>query len=132
MDYKIENIEERGERPEQVLSCLRKSDLGDEGEFGQIYVIHIKPGAVKGNHYHAKKREWLVCLQGKVEVTLKDRESGEEKVEVLDADDSEVKRLYIPPGLAHCVEAKSPAILLEYSSTEFNPEDDDYIKFNIK
>ncbi len=134
MNYKIESIEERGERPEHVATFLRRDELPEgKKEFGQVYIVNMKPKSVKGNHYHQSKNEWIVCIEGNVKVTLKDVKSGETADVEMSADDKPLKRLFIGPGTAHAVAniGDCNAKIVEYSSEQFEPKKDDFLRHKV-
>ncbi len=135
MDYAIDQLEERGERPGHSVTFLRKDQLpkGKTG-FGQIYIVFIAPSTIKGNHYHTKKHEWITCAEGEVKVTLKDRKNGTTEEIALSGEEKPLRRLYIQPGVAHAIEniSSKRALVVEYSSEQFQPEADDFIKHHIK
>ena len=47
--------------------------------FGQVNYSTSKPRAVRGNHYHNRKKEKFCVIEGRAKITLKNRDSGEVK-----------------------------------------------------
>lgn len=59
------------------LMEILRSDEPFFDRFGQCYVTVVKPGIVKGWHYHKKQVDHFVCLGGTAKVVLYDgRESS--------------------------------------------------------
>lgn len=54
-----------------LMEILRSDEPLFE-RFGQVYVTVVKPGVVKGWHYHKVQTDHFVCLQGKALVVLYD------------------------------------------------------------
>ena len=57
-------------------------ELAHQGdvEFGQLSILTIQPGCLRGGHYHTRKREWFCCIQGSCRIEMKDTTSGETSV----------------------------------------------------
>lgn len=103
----------------------------DEQEFidrnkGQFYCFTIKPGKVRGQHYHKKKWEWFVCVSGSCKLLMK----SSNEVEVHRLDSAFPKRIGIKPGISHTLEndTNTPTIMLSYSSKPFNSSEPDTFK----
>lgn len=81
-----------------------------------------------GNHYHKRKQEILIPLEGNFEVHLEDVETGEK--EILKLNSVEPTALHIKTGLAHKVVSKEDrGILLVFASS---PSDDkDEIEYQV-
>ncbi len=55
-----------------LLMEILRSDEPMFERFGQVYVTVVKPGIVKGWHYHKVQTDHFSCLQGKALVVLYD------------------------------------------------------------
>ena len=55
-----------------ILMEILRSDEPVFEQFGQVYVTMVKPGVVKGWHYHKVQCDHFVCLKGKALVVLYD------------------------------------------------------------
>ena len=64
-------VDERG----LLMEILRSDDLIFD-RFGQCYITVVRPGIVKGWHYHKKQTDHFCCLRGVAKVVLYD---GREK-----------------------------------------------------
>ncbi|WP_048134642.1 WxcM-like domain-containing protein [Methanosarcina sp. 1.H.T.1A.1] len=95
------------------------------------YMVSVKPGKVRANHYHKKKEEWIALATGKIALHLKNVVSGEGKKVVLDALSETYELIHIPPFVAHAVEniCDQEACIVVFSK---NPEDkEDTIRYEI-
>lgn len=88
---------------------------------GQIYIYSLEPGARRGDHFHIEKSEWLICVLGKVRLLLK-TEQDEKISKELNGGKPEL--IFIAPRTSHALknESKDVAIIIAYSSEEFNPD----------
>jgi UDP-2-acetamido-2,6-beta-L-arabino-hexul-4-ose reductase len=93
---------------------------------GQVYLFTSKPGVIRGNHWHNRKKEWFVCLLGKVKITLSDKKTAKKKEFVLDSQKG-IKKLFIPAKVIHTVEniGQTEAYVLAFITEKFNPADPD-------
>jgi len=96
-------------------------------KFYQIYVTTLKPGAVRGNHYHKNKYEWAGAVAGKIRMTVEDVETGSKEEIMLDSDEKTVRRVMVRPGYAHTYENVSDgtAVLVVYTNEVYDPEHPD-------
>lgn len=129
MDLKINQIESFSNEKRVILNSLKASD--GLSQFGQLYIIKIKPGVTLGNHYHQNKNEHWIAVSGKLKAVFIDAKTNEHKE--LELDSSSPARIEIGPGVAHAISniSDSEAILLEYSTSEFNPAKEDKVNFSV-
>lgn len=95
------------------------------------YMVSVKPGKVRANHYHKKKEEWIALAAGKIALHLKNVVSGEREKVVLDVLSEAYELIYIPPFVAHAVEniCDHEACIVVFSK---NPEDkEDTIRYEF-
>jgi len=87
-------------------------------EFAQIYVVTLAPGAVRGNHYHKHKFEWVSAVAGKIRMIVEDVETKNKKEIILDSSAETVRRFCIRPGNAHAFENVSDevAVIVVYTN----------------
>jgi hypothetical protein len=84
-------------------------------------IFGVPPGEVRGRHAHRHLEEVLICLRGRVTVTLDDGDRRED-IELADPQ----RALYIPP-LTWCTQRYSAdALLAVLASQVYGP--DDYIR----
>jgi len=129
MDIKLSKLDKKVDDRGFVVEILRSEQVN--AAFGQIFISTVKPGKVKGNHYHKRKREWYSVVSGKVTVHFVDVKTGEKKKVVLDSKNPAL--LTINPGISHAItnEGKEEAIIIAYISESFNPEDPDTFEFKV-
>lgn len=48
-------------------------------DFGQLSILSIKPGCVRGKHYHTRKIEWFCCIKGQCVIDLFNIKTKKEK-----------------------------------------------------
>jgi len=132
LDYQILDIEKYESERGAILNFLRREEL-DSQTFGQIYVIGIRPGKTRGNHYHKEKQEWIVVTRGSMEVRMKGVDSGESETVTLSADAAAPKKMRIGPGVAHSFtnNGDDEAVFVEYSTWLYDPEKEDIYKHEV-
>jgi len=78
---------------------LLKASLGTDPTIGDLHVVSMEPGSVRGNHFHDAGVEWLLILNGPVDVIWSKPSGTSQKERII-----EFPALYrIPPGVAHAV-----------------------------
>ena len=55
--YKIKKLEVHLDKRGWFVEMLKRDEINDD--IKQISVASIKPGCVRGNHYHLKRIEWF-------------------------------------------------------------------------
>lgn len=121
MDYKTwevkKNIDERG-----FLSEIFRRDV--QGDFKQVYVATLKPGAVRANHYHKSRREWFCIIKGKARITLWDKTGWRLYVDV---DGNNPQVIEVPTLMFHKIEniGKRIAILVSAASDLYDKNNPD-------
>ena len=108
-----------------LAEILRKENLREKYDFGQILITVAKPGVTKGNHYHKRKHEWFCVVRGRGKLLLKDVTS-DERQEVLMGDENMVV-VKIPPNVTHAIQniGDEMLYLLIYIDEPFNQQDPD-------
>jgi mannose-6-phosphate isomerase-like protein (cupin superfamily) len=108
---------------------LLKRLLLAQGELAQFYdsdegirylaAIELREGAVRGNHYHDKKEEWLYIILGEISLILEDMDSHARAIVPLYAGDLAV----VQTGVAHAWKTIQPGLAVEFSPARFDPAD---------
>jgi len=83
-----------GINPPEVAGISEKS-------LGNIHVVSITPGAIRGNHYHTGAREWLLVFGGKAEFAWREKEDTAVRKVALDG--AAPALFKIPPEIPHAV-----------------------------
>lgn len=102
MDSRIIKKEKHSRKDGELVELFSNKDI--QG-FNCVhsYFVSIKPGAIRGKHYHKNKTEIICPIYGKVEIILDDPKSGLRKIYSLTRNNSEYQLLLIRPGIAHAV-----------------------------
>jgi mannose-6-phosphate isomerase-like protein (cupin superfamily) len=108
---------------------LLKRLLLDQGELAQFWdgeepihylaFIELRAGAVRGNHYHNRKRELVYVISGEVLLTVQDPQSGARDSVTLRTGDTGM----IETGIAHAYRTIEPGQAVEFSSARFDATD---------
>lgn len=120
--------------PAEALNYALKMNCDDRGSFtefvrtadrGQFSINVVKPGVVKGNHWHNTKTEKFVVVSGSGIVRLRSVDSPQvheyivsgERIQVVD----------IPPGYTHNLEnlGSSDMVVLIWCNEPYDPENAD-------
>jgi UDP-2-acetamido-2,6-beta-L-arabino-hexul-4-ose reductase len=98
----------------------------DSKRIGNIHYSYSNPGAIRGNHYHKHKTEWLCVTFGTGRIILEDNVTKERKEFALTGDSPVLVK--IPSNVAHAIENCDPNIpmhLLVIMNEEFSSTDSD-------
>ena len=68
--YKVKELEIHSDERGWLVEMLKRDELKED--IKQVYVATIKPGCVRGNHYHLKRTEWFLVIGEKTEIYLQD------------------------------------------------------------
>lgn len=107
----ILNEDDRG-----FFSEVLKSDF-----FGQISVSRTKPGVVRGNHWHHRKIEKFLIVEGRARICLRTIGSAELVQYQVSGEKPEI--IEIPPGFTHSLEniGSNDMVALIWCSESFDP-----------
>lgn len=102
---------------------LPQGDLAQfhDSEIGIRYMaaIELKPGTVRGNHFHLKKAESVYLLSGSAELFFQAKEEGAVQCVVLSTGDL----VHIQPGVIHAFRPLIEGVAIEYSPERFDAQD---------
>jgi UDP-2-acetamido-2,6-beta-L-arabino-hexul-4-ose reductase len=93
--------------------------------FGQFSVNVIKPGAVKGNHYHMSKNEKYLVVSGSCEI--RERLVDGDKIASYVCTDKNLMVVDIIPGWVHSIKnvGSKDAVVLMWASDVYDPNNAD-------
>ncbi len=92
-------------------------------DIGNMHVVSLKPGAVRGNHVHPDSTEWVVFCGGPAAVAYKTHSNEGFSEIVIKGDRPELYE--IPPGTSHAIKNTSDReIFLTVFSNTDNPKTD--------
>lgn len=125
MRVKIHKLNIKKDQRGWLAEILRNDELIDRKKFGQFFITTAKPTAVKGGHYHTRKREWFCIIKGKAKLTLEDIRSKKKKV--INLSEKELKTVRIDPYIIHTIKniGQKMMYLLIYVDEAFNNKDPD-------
>jgi uncharacterized cupin superfamily protein len=91
---------------------------GDEG-IRYLAFIELRPGSIRGNHYHNVKKEFLYIIRGEVELVVQDIASQARAAIPLQTGDL----AFIQTGIAHALRIIQPGQAIEFAAAPFDPVD---------
>jgi len=129
MRYKIKELKIHSDERGWLVEMLKRNEIKED--IKQIYVATIKPGCVRGNHYHLKRIEWFMIIKGEVEFCLEDIKTKERVCLKLSSKKPEVITVF--PKIAHAVKniGKETSYLVSAQNTIYNPQDPDTFPYLI-
>lgn len=93
---------------------------------GQVSVNVIRPGVVKGMHWHSRKWEQFTAVSG--QGVIRQRKIGTAETVVHEVSGKNIRTVYILPGYTHSVENTSETedlVMVMWVSEPFDPSDPD-------
>jgi UDP-2-acetamido-2,6-beta-L-arabino-hexul-4-ose reductase len=69
---------------------------------GNLHVVSIKPGCVRGNHYHPNGTEWMLIFGGTARVAWRSNEEGTIQQIKIEEDDGPAF-FEVPPNIRHAI-----------------------------
>jgi UDP-2-acetamido-2,6-beta-L-arabino-hexul-4-ose reductase len=93
--------------------------------YGQLSVNVIKPGAVKGNHYHMSKNEKYLVVTGSCDIA--ERPLFEDKITTYHCGEKSLTVVDIAPGYVHSIKnvGSQDAVVLMWASEVYDKNNDD-------
>lgn len=130
-DVQIRPLQYKSDDRGWLLKILMRHQLGDNREFGEIYVTAAQPGQVKGNHYHQFSTEWFCVLQGQARLVTRNLRTGEATETILSADAPAT--LEVAPHVAHAVQniGQDLMLLLAYADQPYNAANPDEVPVTV-
>jgi dTDP-4-dehydrorhamnose 3,5-epimerase-like enzyme len=119
------NIDPYQDKRGMLKKIIKKSQLQESSEVGEVYLLYSNQNSIRGNHYHKKTYEYFTIISGRAKVALKDLSQGICEEFYMSADDNVV--LKIPPYMVHAFKNEyiNPLIILAVSSKEYSDSDTD-------
>jgi oxalate decarboxylase/phosphoglucose isomerase-like protein (cupin superfamily) len=92
------------------------------GRMSDVHVASTKPGSVRGNHYHLRRREAIVVLPG-TKWSLHWDEGGDSSAQHREFDGSKAILVLVSPGQSHAVrnDGDRDMWLVAISSETYDP-----------
>jgi UDP-2-acetamido-2,6-beta-L-arabino-hexul-4-ose reductase len=122
---KIQTIKCKVIKNERGISFEVFKKTGMKKNLEEILLITAKPGALRGNHYHKKKQEWLGVIRGKARLVFFENKTHE-KME-MDLSGDEPLLVKIPVNITHTIinTGKGDILILELSNHIYAKGDTD-------
>jgi hypothetical protein len=115
-------------RPEPKAPYLKRLML-PQGELAQFHdgpeamrylaFVELRAGAVRGNHYHKVKEEWIYMISGELLLVVADITSGARERFTITCGDL----AFISTGIAHALHVTQSGQAIEFSPVAFDPAD---------
>jgi UDP-2-acetamido-2,6-beta-L-arabino-hexul-4-ose reductase len=101
------------------------------GKIKDIHIVSMRPGAIRGNHYHAYKTEHIFVMGSTCRVVVMDNNTNEREEEIIEHNKKAL--LVIPPHVTHAIENVGNEIsyLLCYSKVKEDLDTNDIVKNKI-
>ena len=127
--YKIKKLEVHSDKRGWLVELLKANEL--EKPVKQIHIASIKPGCVRGNHYHSKRIEWFFIVAGKAKLSLQDIKTKEKICFKLSLKKPMVITIF--PNISHAVKniGKEVVYLVSAQSDIYNPKKPDAFPYKI-
>ncbi len=111
------------------MDILREDDPVFD-RFGELRLVSLYPGAIRGWSLHRRRHDYVVCLRGMVKLVLYDsREDSATSGEVNELFLGEYNQVlvHIPPGVSHGIKGIGTveAAVINCASLPYDPDDPD-------
>lgn len=92
---------------------------------GQVFYATSVPGAIRGDHYHTRKRETFCVVEGEGRISMRDRESGATKAYTVSGENPETVEM--PLNWVHNIEniGEGEMKLVVWTNEVYDPNDPD-------
>lgn len=128
MEYEIKELSMFSDKRGRLIEIMNRIS---PQRIEQIHYSCSNSGAVRGNHYHKQRVEWLCVTSGTGRIVLEDNFTKERK-ELTVSGDSPVL-VKIPPNVTHAIEniGDAPMRLLVIADEKRNSTDSDTYPMQI-
>lgn len=112
---------------------LVQNDYPEIGKKIEHFLVTFsKPGVIRGNHYHKRKREWFYILEGRAKLYLYNLKTNKKADYVIDSADPEL--IEMEPNIVHAIEniGDTTMIFLGLVNERFDSDDPDTYFYKIK
>lgn len=98
------------------INPLEAAGLSRES-LGNLHVVSIKPGTIRGNHYHSRATEWMLVCGGPAKVVW--RSADDDSIREALVSEAELVLFEIPPNVKHAVinNSKGDIYVLSFSNS---------------
>lgn len=101
------------------------AQIFDMGKLGEVLYGSVKPGKMRGNHYHKIKNEKFFVLEGKAKFKMRNIKSNEKEEYDLSGDNFQL--LEVLPFWTHSIENTGDTVVkfFEYGDAPYNESSPD-------
>ncbi len=127
--HKVKEIELHSDERGWLAEVLKRNEIKED--IKQIYVATIKPGYIRGNHYHLERTEWFFVVGGRANLYLGNPENKENIC--LEISSGKPKVITIFPKTAHAVKntGEETIYLVSARNTIYDPENTDTFYYSL-
>ena len=113
--------------------CIRPISDDDikDGIISDIHMVSMKPGTIRGNHYHVNKTEHILIIGSTCRVLVVDNNTKEREEKILENNEKDL--FVIPPGVTHAIEniGNDASYLFCFSHVKDGLKDSDVVNNKI-
>lgn len=95
-----------------VINPLEIASL-PRGKLGNLHVVSIEPGIIRGNHYHTSATEWILVYGGSAKIAWRSR--GENQIHEDFVGEKELALFEIQKNVEHSIKNNSKKELIVMS-----------------
>lgn len=127
--YKVKKLEIHKDERGWLVELLKANEL--EKPVRQLHIASIKPGGIRGNHYHSKRIEWFFLVAGRARLVLEDIKTKKRASFLLSEEKPQVITIY--PNISHAVKniGRGLAYLVSAQDDIYNPKKSDRFPYEI-
>jgi len=120
-----EKLEVKSDERRNFIEIFKCSDMG------QVNYSTTKPGVIRGNHFHTRKRELFCVIEGEALIRLRDRGTNEIREYRVSGSEPEIVEMTV--GWTHNIQniGITEMKLLIWASEIFNPDNPDTFREEI-
>ncbi|GAX62332.1 dTDP-4-dehydrorhamnose 3,5-epimerase and related enzymes [Candidatus Scalindua japonica] len=126
----IKNIEFYQDDRGWCIRPITDDDIKND-KISDIHMVSMKPGAVRGNHYHINKTENILIIGSTCRLLVVDNNTNEKEEKIIE--NSDKKLFIIPPEVTHAIEniGNETSFLLCFSEVHGSLKNQDMINNKI-
>ena len=113
--------------------CIKpiSDDDIEKGIISDIHMVSMKPGTIRGNHYHVNKTEHILIIGSTCRVLVVDNNTKEREEKILENNEKDL--FVIPPGVTHAIEniGNDASYLFCFSHVKDGLKDSDVVNNKI-
>ncbi|MEK7560788.1 MAG: WxcM-like domain-containing protein [Patescibacteria group bacterium] len=119
MDIPREKLEVKEDARGKLVEAFKIPDAG------QVFYMTTHPGATRGNHYHTRKVERFLVIQGTGKIRMRHRATGEIKEFIVSGEAPEIIDMIMP--WTHNIQniGNEDMVMLVWVNEVFDPNDPD-------